>query len=40
LLVAYDFRSSMCTPYVDAARHLHNSLDHDAVAADNKGVSS
>jgi len=40
LLVAYDFRSSMCTPYVEAARHLHNSLDHDAVATDNKGVSS
>lgn len=32
LLVAYDFRSNMCKPYVEAARHLFNTLDHDAIA--------
>lgn len=40
LLVAYDFRSNVCTPYVEAARHLYNSLDHDAVAAEDEGSTS
>lgn len=41
LLVAYDFNSKMCKPYIEAARHLHNSLDHDAVTAvEDKGLSS
>lgn len=41
LMVAYDFNSNMCKPYMEAARHLHNSLDHDAVTAVvDKGISS
>lgn len=40
LLVAYDFRSNVCMPYVESAKHLYNSLDHDVIAVEDQGSTS